>query len=432
MKIDKPENSNYAATVVRLKNIVPLEGCDNVVGTTIFGFQAVIGKDHKVGDIGIVFPAETQLSDEHCYHNNLYRHSDGNADHGQKGYIEDNRRIRAQKFRGHVSNALFMSLDSLAWTRVNLSDLVEGDEFDHLGGKEICRKYMPKRNPMRNQPAQVKRFTRVDAKHLPEHYDTENFWKNRDKVDPEKEVIVTQKIHGTSIRIANTIVKRKLSLVERVLVKLGVAVQLTEHDYVFGSRKVIKDANNPNQMHYYEADIWSQEGKKLEGLLPENYVVYAELIGYTPDGAEIQKNYSYGIADRTSELYIYRIAIINEQGAITDLSWDQVVEFCAQSGLKSVPEMWRGKLKDLVIENFIDKRFFEEGYRHCLGLGENKDIVDEGVCVRADGLRPYILKAKSPKFLEHETKLLDTGVEDLESSQSAHEDDVALAANITA
>lgn len=80
--------------------------------------------------------------------------------------------------------------------------------------------------------------------------------------------------------------------------------------------------------------------------------------------------------------------------------------------------MWRGKLKDLVIEDFIDKRFFDAGHRNALSLGDNQNIVDEGVCVRVDGLRPYILKAKSPKFLEHETALLDKGEEDLESAQS--------------
>lgn len=431
MKIDKPENANYAATVVSLKNIVPLATCDNVVGTSLFGFQAIVGKDHQVGDLGIVFPCETQLSDEHCHYNNLYRHGDKNDNPGVKGYIEDNRRIRAQKFRGHVSNALFMSLDSLAWTRADLSELREGDEFDTLNGKEICRKYMPKRNPMRQQQAQEKKFNRVDAIHMPEHYDTENFWKNRDKIDPEAEVVVTQKLHGTSIRIGHTIVKRKLSILEKLAKFIGVKVQETEHDYVFGSRKVIKDANNPDQVHYYEMDIWSQEGKKLQGILPENYLVYAELIGYTPEGAEIQKNYSYGMAVGIVEMYIYRIAIVNSRGLLTDLSWDQVKEFCKTNNLKSVPEVWRGKLKDLNVESYIDKRFFDEGHRHCLSLGANVELVDEGVCVRADGLRPYILKAKSPKFLEHETKILDSGTEDLESSQS-QTDDVALAANITA
>lgn len=60
MKIDKPQNSNYCAIVVELKNIIPFASCENVVGTSIFGMTAVIGKEHKVGDIGIVFPAETQ------------------------------------------------------------------------------------------------------------------------------------------------------------------------------------------------------------------------------------------------------------------------------------------------------------------------------------------------------------------------------------
>lgn len=418
MKIDKPENSNYAGTVVRIKNIIPLENCDNVVATPFFGLQAIVGKDHQVGDLGILFPTEAQLSDKFCFNNNLYRHGDKNKNPDEKGYIEDNRRIRAQKFRGHVSNALFMPLESLAWARVKAADLVEGDEFDTLNGEEICRKYVVKQKAMRGQAAQEKRYSRVDAKHMPEHYDTENFWKNREKIDAEKEVIVTQKLHGTSIRIGNTIVKRKLGIHEKLARVLGVKVQEQEHDYIFGSRKVVKDANNPNQVHYYAEDIWTLEGKKLEGILPENYLVFAELLGYTPDGAEIQKNYSYGIPVRGTELYIYRIAIINDQGIVTDLSWDQVVEFCKLNGLKYVPEMWRGKLKDLVIEDFIDKRFFDDGHRQCLSLGDNKDIVDEGVCVRSDGIRPYILKAKSPKFLEHETALLDTGAEDLESAQS--------------
>ena len=40
------------------------------------------------------------------------------------------------------------------------------------------------------------------------------------------------------------------------------------YDYVFGSRKVIKDPNNPDQNHFYGEDVYTREGKKLEGLLP--------------------------------------------------------------------------------------------------------------------------------------------------------------------
>jgi hypothetical protein len=72
MKLTKPENSNYCATVVEIKNIIPLDNCDNVVQTSIFGLQAIVGKEVKVGDIGVFFPVETQLSEQFCAHNNLY------------------------------------------------------------------------------------------------------------------------------------------------------------------------------------------------------------------------------------------------------------------------------------------------------------------------------------------------------------------------
>lgn len=417
MKIEKPRNDNYCATVVEIKNIIPLEGCDNVVGTTIFGFQAIVGKDIKIGDIGIVFPAETELSDKHCFNNDLYRHPVKNLNTDKKGYIEDSRRVKAVKFRGHTSNCFFMSKESLKWTGINTDLLNIGDSFDLLNGEEICKKYEIKtRGGGVHIPNQKK--SRVESKYMPEHIDTTNFFRNSHLIHPDKEIIVTQKIHGTSIRIGHTIVKRKLNIIERILQKFGVKIQDTEFDYVFGSRKVIKDANDKEQGHFYDEDIWSVEGKKLMGLLPENYLVYGELIGYTTTGQEIQKRYTYGIEPRMTELYVYRIAIVNKQGYVTDLSFDQMKEFCDKNGIKTVAEVWRGKMKDFVATDFIDKRFFECGYKNCLYLGPDNGLVDEGVVVRAEGLMPILLKAKSPKFLELETKMLDTGEEDLESSQN--------------
>ena len=67
MKIQTPENANYAAVVVTLKEVHPFENSDNIQGTTIFGSQAIVSKDTKPGDVGIYFPAETQLSQEFCY-----------------------------------------------------------------------------------------------------------------------------------------------------------------------------------------------------------------------------------------------------------------------------------------------------------------------------------------------------------------------------
>ncbi len=424
MKIDQPINPNYCATVVKIHSTFALPNCDNLIATNIFGYQVLVSKGDE-GKMGIFFPAEAQLSDEYCYENNLYRHADKNKQPDQKGYMEDNRRVRAIKFRGNVSNGFFMPLDSLAFTGIENHMFNEADEFDILNGHEICRKYVVRTNPMRGAQAVVDRgFVRADKKFMPEHIDTENFFKNYDKIDLETAVVVTQKIHGTSIRIAHTMVNHKPSIIERIASWFGANIIKTEYAYLYGSRKVIKDANNPNQNHYYETDIWSNEGKKLDGLLPENYLVYAELVGWTPEGAPLQKGYTYGLPQGTCELYIYRIAIINSKGLTTDLSWEQVKEFCQKNNLKHVPEISWHKMSDLVaddfgmVKNMLDCRFFEAGVRNCLWLGEDKEIVDEGICIRADGLTPKILKAKSPKFLEHETKILDTGEEDLESSQN--------------
>jgi len=419
MKIDKPVNENYCAVVTTIKNIVPLENCDNLVGTTIMGFQAIVSKDVKIGDIGIVFPAETQLNDEYCKENCLYRHKELNKDKNQAGYIEDNRRIKAVKFRGQISSCLFMSISSLKYTKAPLEKLKEGDAFDKLNGHDICCKYIIKEIlPRTNKQHQPKFFHRVEPKFMPEHFDTDNYFRNVGALNPETEIIVSQKIHGTSIRIGNTQVLRKLNLIEKGLKKLGVKIQEHEFDMIYASRKVVKDIGSPYAKGFYSTDIWTEEGSKLKGINPENYIIYGELIGWTSDNGQIQQDYTYGIPQGKAELYIYRVAIINNQGISNDLTWDQMKEFCDSIGVKMVCELWRGKLKDFKVEDFLDKRFFESGYRNCVWLGDNPDLVDEGVVVRVEHRTPYCLKAKSSKFLIHESKMLDTGEQDLESSQT--------------
>lgn len=420
MKLLTPENDNYAAVVTSLKSITPLQGCDNVVGTPIFGFQAIVGADSQPGDLGIVFPAETQLSEEYARKNNLHRHGSLNDDEGSQGYLEDNRRVRAMKFRTHRSDCLFMPLESLAYIKeLDITDLKEGDSFDKIGDHDICNKYVVKRTGREQRLEKNKeKFIRVDKKFMPEHYDSDQWYRNQDVVPDNTTVIVTQKLHGTSIRIGNTYVARKLSLVETLLRRVGVNVAQTEFDYVFGSRKVIKDPNNPNQNHYYSEDIWTTEGKKLEGLVPENFLIYAEMIGWTPEGAPLQKNYTYQVPEKTCDLYIYRVAFVNGQGLVVDLSWDQVVEFCRDRGLKTVPELWRGAKKDLLVDEwFVDKRFREDGYAQAVPLAKESPV-DEGVCIRVDGIAPYILKAKGPVFYEHETKMLDEEAVDVEAEGS--------------
>jgi len=326
------------------------------------------------------------------------------------------------KFRGHRSDCLFMPLTSLSYVDgLNIDDLKEGDTFDRLGDYEICCKYVVKRARRERQLEKNKeKFVRVDKKFLPEHYDSDHYYKNADVIPPSRIIYVTQKLHGTSIRIGNTIVARKLGLRDRVGQLIGAKVAKTEFDYVFGSRRSIKDVNNPNQNHFYGSDLWSTEGKKLEGLIPEGFLLYGELIGWDENGNALQKHYTYQVPEKTCDLYVYRVAFINSGGFIVDLGWDATVEFCRDRGLKTVPELWRGQHKDFVPEEYMDKRFRDEGYINAVPL-DKESPVDEGVCVRVDGITPYILKAKGPVFYEHETKMLDEEALDVEAEESTDE-----------
>lgn len=98
MKIDQPENKNYCATVVTIVNLTPLDNCDNVVATSIHGFQAIVGKDTLTGDKGLIFTTETQLSDEFCHNNNLYRHAEKNKDPTHRLHHVTNGNKRWDKF----------------------------------------------------------------------------------------------------------------------------------------------------------------------------------------------------------------------------------------------------------------------------------------------------------------------------------------------
>lgn len=408
-----PINPNYAAVVTELRSIVPLEGCDNIVGAPVLGYQAIVSKDHRAGDIGIVFTAETALNKEFARANNLYRHSDLNADPAETGYLDDSGRVKAIKLRGHRSDALFLPLSTLAYTGIDVAELRVGDTFDVLGDHGICGKYEIKRKRTGQPGGHLpKRVSRIDEKYFPAHFDTTRYWGNEHRISPDAEVVVTQKLHGTSIRIGNVQTKRRWTFRDRIASRI-LKVPVAEHMYspASGSRKVIK--------HGEEGDLWTEYAQRLEGLIPQGYVVYGELIGWEADGKAIQRGYTYGVPERTADFYVYRVAHINPQGLIADLAWDQVEEFCAARGMATVPVLWRGRHKFFNAEIWPDRRFHDEGLTQAVPLSGSKKLVDEGVCVRADGLIPTILKIKSPIFLQHETKELDKGEIDLESMESA-------------
>lgn len=410
MKLSKPVNEAYAATIVNLKNTYPLENSNNLVGARFFGYSAVIPKNYPPG-LYVMFSAETQLSDVYCRENNLHRHGNLNKDQSKTGYIEDNRRIRVVKLRGNPSSCVIMPLDSLAFTGVDVNEFKENDTFDQLNGVEICQKYVVK-STAREVKTQAPKFSRVDKRLMPEHTKTVQYWRYSNQFN-DRFVVVTQKIHGTSVRISNIPVAKTLTWKDKLAKKFGVDVSEHEYDYVYASRKVIKDSR-ADQNHFYGHDLWTATGERVKDSVPKNYILYGEIIGWVDENKPIQPNYTYNLKPGSNELYIYRIATVNLDGFVTDLSWDAVKEFCNERGLNHVPELTRSMgWNDTVTDHYMNKRYYDEGFKQAIPLSDPK-TKDEGIIVRAEAQIPILAKAKCSEFLGYETKILDEGTEDVE------------------
>lgn len=434
---------NYSATVIRVPKVRKAENSDRLYIVDALGMTAIVDESWiaREGELALLFPAEVQLSHEYAAANGLYRQSlELNNNREDNGYLEANRRVRALKLRGNISNGLVLPLTSLSElgrtsatpAALNLI-LNEGDVFDTFNGEEICRKYeIPDKPGANRADAKVKKaFKRVDTTYLPEHFDTGQWLREEHNVKPHEELIITQKLHGTSVRLANTIVKRQPTRRERFARKF-LGAQIADHGYdlVAGSRKAIKDPNNPNQDHFYGEDIWTDALGIWGERIPKNHIVYGELVGYLPNSnSPIQKGHTYDRRPGDYNLYVYRVAVITEDAELIDHTWDQVRDFCERHGMEHVPELDRMPKAAFDIEDWNEVNFWEteqahrrdsEGGLHYVDspiqISSGGTGVDEGIAIRVErGLTPEIFKFKNKSHYLYESEQLDSGEADLES-----------------
>lgn len=435
MQLDKPINSNYAGLIVQIQKLVPLENCDFVQAAIILGNQVIVSKDTKVGDIGIYFPLECQLSETYLSTNNLYRKAELNSDNTKTGYFETNGRIRCVKFRGHKSEGLFMPYSSIEFTGTD--QLNVGDEFDTLNKILICKKYVVVKNISGggNRSSKAEKVSKIVDKQFRFHEDTGMLYKNLHRITPNSLIQISYKLHGTSGISSYILCKKNLTWYEKLIKKLGINIVDTEYDYIYSSRKVIKNDSMSADNHFYKVDIWGIAHSELAPFLEAGMTFYYEIVGYLPSGQMIQKDYDYGYVNPVQispvtykyeynyGIFIYRITYTNTQGKVMEFSTQQVKDFCKSKGLQSVPELFYGYAKELsdermTPENWRDKflETIKNGYneKDCY-LCENT-VPEEGCVVRIEGLEFEAYKQKSNRFYELETKLLDSGIENLEDN----------------
>lgn len=427
----KTTNENYCGTIVKIDGFVEV-GLKNLVSAPIMGFNALVTRNYQPG-LYVLFTAECQLSEDFCKSNNLYDKPEMNSDPTIKGYISHKRRVRAVKLGGHMSSALLMRLECLS-KYVDISTLEEGDTFNEIDGVEIVTKYKIQRQYSNGNGKSKKKIfkprDRFNSKLIPEHFDTAHWLKNSRRFSPETNLLVSQKLEGTSVRLCNQQIATYPKLVSKFLYWAGQKgygnykainwidrfFRKMEWQPIAGSRRVVK-LRDLDLQGYYKEDIYNEALDKICHIIPKSWVIYGELIGWAGE-KPIQPKYTYNVPKGEHHLYVYRISIVNLDGVAVDLSFAQMEKWCVENGIRVCPLMWAGPLSHFNHSAFMDIKFYEKGYSECVPLSPESPC-DEGIVIRIEqDLAPEFFKCKSPLYLGYETEMLDSGIVSTEEEES--------------
>ena len=347
----------YYAYICRIKNLRKHSNADRLQIGECFGNTVAVSMDYVPEQLGVYFPTDGQLSVEFAEANNLVRKKD-DAGNNVGGYMDpDKRNVRAIKLRGEKSDGLFLPLTCLE-TFGDINDLKEGDRIDNFNGKEICRKYIPRKQ---NRVGGYKEGNKTRKKSVPlaplfaEHADTEQLAYNLGAFKANDEIEITLKMHGTSQRTGYLPVLKgyKRTIWDKIFRREGKPIY--DWGYVTGTRRVVLE--NYDNGYYGSNSFREPHSKFFEGKLNKGETVYYEVVGFTDNGTPIMSScenkktqdkefikqygqttvFSYGcspngiqnkygkddqsvfcIAENVpqSDIYVYRMTMTNEDGFI--------------------------------------------------------------------------------------------------------------------
>jgi hypothetical protein len=505
--ISESANKNYLAKVVSLPEPRKHTNADRLQIFTIDFQNVITDLSYKAGDIVVYFPVESAINKELISYINGFEDKAMNANPEERGFFNKHARVRAISLRGEKSQGFVLKIDDFFnwYETVDISDRkVEiGTEFDRINSTVICKKYIPRNSRLPGSgrgglKLKTPKESRLVDGQFKLHNDTDNLRKNAHRISPDDYIGIHYKKHGTSWVVGNVLTKRPLKWYEKLLLKLGVKIKTEEYDYIYSSRKVIKNSTlvntkdfvknfnsftmayrkqvvksfNPNiteeyyreifpleetdpriytveyidkylpgfkdyiserTSDFYGYDLWADIKEAIKDKIPPGYTLYGEYVGFDRNGGYIQKDYDYGCKINEGKIYVYRITITNVDGLTLELDDIQIKEFCDRAGLNySDTFIYYGKAKDLYPEldttshwheNFIKNLERDYNDKDCY-MCVNK-VPEEGIVVRKQNPFEYeAFKLKSFKFLEKETKDLDSGVMDIETEQSEAEEEL--------
>ena len=449
----------HCGYIVKVNKLRPHGNADRLQIADFFGNETCVPLDVAVGDKGIYFPTDLQLSVAFCEANNLVRKKD-DAGNEIGGFLDpDKRNVKTIRLRGEPSDGIYLPISALEFTGVDLDSLEIGTTIDSVNGIEICRKYIPRakgNNKTAPQGNKVRKKKAPKAHLFMEHADTEQLAYNLHAFKPGDQIEITLKMHGTSGRTGYLPVLKGYTdshacEVGNALRKLAYRFMGKEdkfeysHDgepiydwgYVSGTRRVVLDSYEGG--FYGDNSFREKHSKVFEGKLHKGETVYYEIVGFTDTGAPIMGDaqnkkmhdkeflkqygevttFSYGcdptggnepewydescgapyLIGPRSDIYVYRMTMTNEDGVVVEYSPDFMRYRCEQMGVKTVPVFTKMILVDLNDDNWnygeAVMKIAEKYYDGPDPVG--KTHVREGVVVRIVN-RPKFCAYKHKNF----------------------------------
>lgn len=359
---------SYKAYVTYVKNIRPAENADRLNACEVFGNTTIIDKTITEDTLILYLPSDGQISVEFGEKNNLFRRKDENGNN-VGGFVDpDKRNIAAIRLRGNRSDGLVLPISCLNYCFSHGDASIEfhaGDVIDGLvNGHEIARKYIPKTNHRSGSVGSggkvQKKKIKINLPYFTEHIDTPQLTYNMDMFKPGDLICLTEKVHGTSSRNANTLqISYKKNLFHKLFNLKGRKVE--EYKYVVGTRRTVLESATGG---YYGTNEFRLEwANKFKDKLIPGECVFGEIAGFMAPGQPIMakgdnkktkdKNFiktfgdttvfSYGCNEEkgNSRYFIYRMTYTTPEGFVFEYPWDLVKLRAEQMGFEVVPELDR-------------------------------------------------------------------------------------------
>lgn len=418
LSLSNNHNPNYTAEIVKIERLEPHPNADRLQIATINFQPVVVGINTKIGDCGVYIPVESRISHKFLSEANMFAKPEMNVDKGCRWYIGKNGRVKACKLRWEYSMGLFIpeeSFSAVTWFSLEAQPRI----FDTIWEELFVWKYeLPKKgmNTWWSKWSKPVQSRLVDWQvHL--HVDTENLRRNVCELNLEDNITITYKYHWTSATFQNVLVKRKLSLKDKIAKFFWANVKEEEYDVVYSSRRVVKNEwYKTSNKWYYDSDPWSEVYEEIKDKIPKWVCLYWEIVGYLNDGKRIQKGYDYWCFEWEKEFLVYRITFTSPEGFVYNLTTEEAEAYAEKLGLDFVEIFYKWTVENLLdkfriqtgnwredLVTKLEQKYNDKDCKYC-----NWGVPEEWIVLRVernDYFQAY--KLKSRRFLEYETKMLD-------------------------